>query len=72
MGRVIRIKLKLAMTNKQILGFIFEKVIEEIDYGGLKDCDNANVLRDLLASGLIDEEQHRKIVSCKTLCDKNR
>ena len=60
------------MDEERILTFIFEKVIEEIDYGGLKDCDNRNILNDLRISCLISEEQHQNIISCEALSDKNR
>ena len=61
------------MDEEQILTFIFGKVIEEIDYGGLKaDCDNKNLLNDLRVSCLISKEQHQNIISCETLSDKNR
>ena len=60
------------MDEGQILTFIFGKVIEEIDHGGLKDCDNKNLLDDLRVSCLISEDQHQNIISCETLSDKNR
>ena len=54
-----------------MFAFIFEKILEKIDYGCLKNCDNRSLLNDLCVSRLISEEQYHNIAS-EAFGDKNR
>ena len=55
------------MDEQEILKFVFEKAAEEA-----KECDNMEILNNLCYHGLINEQQRQMILSCLTLCDKNR